>query len=111
MLYPEFIGYFCITPWNNYYTSLYMLSAGDVSTTNTVEAIEPSKISNISIGMTYEQVTDTLGQIGVEVGSSTILYRYELSNSQVVFLNFSQDINNNLVLCNIIYKKRGDVIK
>lgn len=104
-IYTAFVGYFAVTPWNNYYTSSYTLSSYDVATTTYSSAlIEHNKINDISIGMTYEQVSKILGQPGIDIGSGAILYRYELDNNQIVVLNFCQDINNNLVLCNIIYQ-------
>ncbi len=103
--YTVFIGYFAVSPWNNYYAS-GTTAANTVRTTygseNTVPLIDENGIEQISIGMSLDEVTEILGSKGLDIGYGAILFQYSLKNGDTVILNYALGNSGELVLCNII---------
>ena len=107
--YTQFIGYFAVTPWNNY-------ASANAITTNVTPATYPdtfkktisySDLDRILIGMNYDQTVDILGTTGIDVGSGAILYQYTLEDGKQIILNYCKDSNGDLILCNLIFPQTG----
>ena len=103
--YSEFIGFYAVMPWNDYYTSR-MLTPGIESLeteTNTV-VVNTELVQQITVGMTFEEVKTILGSSGVNVGSGFIIYQYELTNNQTAYINYVLNESSELVVCNVVIK-------
>ena len=75
--YSTFVGFFAVKPWNNIYNSskgVTLVSEDVISTT-----INDTQLSNIQIGMTYSEVTETLNSKGIDIGSGSIIQQYRSS--------------------------------
>ena len=105
-LYTEFIGYFEVIPWNQYYSSIMSntSNANIITQANDNQhVVEATNVHKVEIGMTYEKVCNLLGSAGVDIGYGAILYQYLLDDSSTVILNFYRNSEGELILCNIIY--------
>ena len=75
--YSTFVGFFAVKPWNNIYNSskgVTLVSEDVIFTT-----INDTQLSNIQIGMTYSEVTETLNSKGIDIGSGSIIQQYRSS--------------------------------
>lgn len=104
--YTEFIGYFEVIPWNQYYSSIMSntSNANIITQENANQrVVEKTNAHKVEIGMTYENVCNLLGSTGVDIGYGAILYQYLLDDSTTMILNFYRNSEGELILCNIIY--------
>ncbi len=101
--YTNFVGYFAVTPWNRYASNNDRLSYSN-DRVNVIDniTIDIEKMSNIYIGMTYNEVVSFLGSKGEEYGCGAIVYRYTISNSKNVYINYCYNKYGTLVVTNII---------
>ena len=86
---------------------MYTMSLEDTTYGNTVEydeqsVIDAALVDHISVGMTYEQVTDVLGSNGESAGNGFIIYEYNLSNGQKLYINYVVNDNDQMVVRSII---------
>ena len=87
--YTAFVGYYAVTPWNNYYTSSRL--AKNLVQTNQTAIIAVEALEQIQVGMTYDQVTRILGVHGRDIGSGAIIFEYNLITGETVNIYFHRD--------------------
>ena len=102
--YTQFIGYFYVSPWNRYYVpETVETQTLNLKETNTADMlINYQKKNQISIGMTFDQVTNLFGFSGFNVGSGAILYKYTFDDSTSIVINYCRNSDGQLIVCNII---------
>ena len=94
--YTAFVGYYAVTPWNNYYTSSRL--AKNLVQTNQTAIIAVEALEQIQVGMTYDQVTRILGVHGRDIGSGAIIFEYNLITGETVNIYFHRDNVNDETL-------------
>ena len=106
--YTQFIGYFAVTPWNQYYSgslqSAQVLEMNpmqsDSTSTEQTFVVDPQRITEIQIGMSIEQVEALLGIPGVEIGRGAIVFEYAVDESNKVIVHYYKK-NNQLYVSSI----------
>lgn len=106
--YSIFVGYFAVKPWNNMYVLPTTLAAiSDDITSNVMASTEVNDmlLSQVQIGMTYNEVIEMLNNRGTDIGSGTIVQQY-YSESGVLYTFVYASTEAGFVVSNI---KIGDI--
>ena len=106
--YSIFVGYFAVKPWNNMYVLPTTLAAiSDDITSNVMASTEVNDmlLSQVQIGMTYNEVIGMLNNRGIDIGSGTIVQQY-YSESGVLYTFVYASTEAGFVVSNI---KIGDI--
>ena len=94
--YTTLVGYFAMSPWNNYYVSSDTAAVENcVITTTTLpnNSIQMDCIALIEIGMSIDEVIEILGCSGINIGSGTIIHQYATIESQIITISYAMDSN------------------
>lgn len=81
-IYDDYIAFFYVSAWNNLYvgddtrTSSISLSQSNPVQQNT-QMIDDNVLSQIQLGMSQDEVIACIGFGGVDVGSGTIIHKYQ----------------------------------
>ena len=105
--YSLFVGFFRITPLNN----MYSPEARTASVANYVE-FDSEKVDlpdyeetlSINVGMTYSQVTDSIGLPQCRVTFGSLVVKYEISNGKSMFIWYLHNSENEYIVMSKNYK-------
>ncbi len=97
--YSEFIGFYEVAPLNNMYVNSNNVS-DSLMTLSDNYAITSTDYTTIVQGMTYNQVNEIVGEPKCKLGFGLTLYLYELSNGELVTIEYSMN-GNELIVINI----------
>lgn len=97
--YSEFIGFYEVAPLNNMYVNSNNVS-DSLMTLSDNYAITSTDYTTIVQGMTYNQVNEIVGEPKCKLGFGVTLYLYELSNGELVTIEYSMN-GNELIVINI----------
>ena len=102
-IYDVFLGFYAVTGWNNMYdeSTELMLYTLEQITSNTNGYISNHQIINLEIGMTNSQVIQILGFEGEDIGSGTLIQKYNTENDEVLIIQY-KFAKNNFIVTNII---------
>ena len=92
--YTTFVGYFAVKPWNNMYDSSAAVSAISDNAASDITAsaeINDVLLSQIRIGMTYNEVVKMLNTSGVDIGSGTIIQQYRSEHGMMYTFEYESN--------------------
>ncbi len=101
--YSTFVGYFAVKPWNNMYnssTTLVAISNAVMSDVMASAEVNDTLLSQVQIGMTYEEVIGMLNNRGIDIGSGTIIQQY-YSQSGALYTFWYESTEAGFVVSNI----------
>ena len=86
-IYDVFLGFYAVSGWDNMYNEsanvlLYILE--EMNEELNVSSITNAQISNICIGMKYDEVITLLGTSGNDIGSGTLIEEYTTETGDIV---------------------------
>ena len=94
--YTVWVGYYAVSPWNGMYTASSVSSTTNSNIAQTVQPDAPNligtdQISQLEIGMTLSEVATIIGNNGEDIGSGTIILKYQTASGSEVFISFCID--------------------